>query len=579
MNPLNIPVYTSFALCKDCYKCVRECTVKAIKIEHGQASIIKELCIHCGHCVDVCPVSAKKMRDDVPQVIDLLASGAEIVVSLAPSWASEFPKLSSEKLIQAFLDMGFKAVSETALGAEFLNYKIKSLLKNEKNKVWISTACPSVVEMIQKHYPEVSTSLTPLLSPLLIHSQYLKETYGNNIKIVFFGPCISKKTEADNFSDLLDYALTFNDLRTLWAHFNISPDNYNEHSSCSFTPHKAGVGAYYPIDGGMIKGIIDNDNQHEIYTYSITGLKNIQDSISHLDSIKTDKPVFLELLACDGGCINGPGSKKKTSLLKKNLAITINAEMRTNPPLLNINHEVYQNYNVEPVPQFEISDADIKNVFNRIGKYHKSDELNCGACGYDTCRECAIAIVKEKAEDEMCVSYLRKLAQNKINALFKTMPSAVVIVNDKLQIVECNDNFLELLDLKEKLAIDHPQDFEGAELKRIIDFPHLFESVLTSGEDIIDKNYTIHSKVLNLSIFTIEKYHLVGAVLLDITESSTHQDKIIKNAKKVIRKNLDMASKIAYLLGENVAEIETALSNIIESFDKKQINENINSKN
>jgi PAS domain-containing protein len=323
----------------------------------------------------------------------------------------------------------------------------------------------------------------------------------------------------------------------------------------------------------MLKGLTSGDKKDDFYYYSFSGLKNIQNILLSIDDIKSDKPVFLELLACEGGCVNGPGTNKKNAAVRKQIKVNLTAEKRKEikPDINSVSY--IQNYETVKVPEKLISESDVKNVFYRIGKYHKSDELDCGACGYDTCRDCAIAIIKEKAEPDMCVSYLRKLAQNKINALFKTMPSAVVIVNKDLQVVECNENFLDLFDLKEKLAIHNPQDFQGAELSRIVQFYDLFEQVLLDHEDIINQIYEIDNKVLNLSIFTIEEHYLAGAVIQDVTHSSHNQERIISNAKKVITKNLDMASKIAYLLGENVAEIETALSNIIETFDQKKINQ------
>lgn len=251
MNNLN-PIYTEKTQCQDCYKCVRECPVKAIKIQFGAAAVIPEMCILCGHCVDVCPAEAKKVRDELEKVESLISSGKKIYASLAPSFVSEFSSFQPGQVIAALKSLGFFAVSETALGAQQVSAHVAQQLTLQNGKIFISSACPVVVDLITRYIPHFTSSITALLSPMLSHCKLLRKKYGNDIGIVFIGPCIAKKREADGHPNLIDATITFTDLRKWLEKKNIDISSFNPTETDIFVPYKAEEGALYPVDGGDV---------------------------------------------------------------------------------------------------------------------------------------------------------------------------------------------------------------------------------------------------------------------------------------------------------------------------------------
>lgn len=561
MNPNNLPVFTKFAECQDCYKCVRGCPVKAIKVENHHASIIPDLCIHCGHCVDICPVNAKSIRDDLTKLKLLLSMKEKIIVSLAPSWKSEFPNLAKEQLIGALKQVGIWEVSETALGAEEVNSNLSSYLKTAQG-MKISTACPTIVELVEKYYPELIDCLIPIDSPLLAHSKMLKTYYGKEYLIGFIGPCISKKIESDNHQAILDFAITFQDLHKYLAEEKIDPYRLEIDHNLDFVPRNAQEGSLYPVEGGMIDTLlIDQDTNYQCF--SISGTDGVIKLFSDIIKQGLDKNIFFETLSCKGGCINGPACIKENSYLLKEIDIINNNNFLGKKTQRKPSLDIKQNYYSIEVKKERDNQLNITEVFRKIGKTRPEDEKNCGGCGYNTCREFAQAIIDGKAEPSMCVSYLRKLAQKKASALFRTMPSGVIIVDKDMIIQETNDNFFKILGLDEQFATD-VIELDGARLDKMISFTGMFKKVIDEGNDILDKELRYGEKYLKISIFTIEKHELVGAVLQDITVPSVARGHTIRQAKNVINKNLDMVQKIAFLLGENAAEVEIALNSIID---------------
>ena len=309
------PIYTEPENCQDCYKCVRECPVKAIQIEDNKAYIIEERCIYCGHCTQVCPTGAKKIRDGVSRTRLILQNYPRVILSLAPSWACEFEDLSIGQLIAAIRKLGFSGVSETAIGAELVSSRVSDYLQQSQPGVYISSACPVVVEYIRKYSTEHTPAITPMLSPMLAHARILKDYYGNDLKVIFAGPCICKKLEADHFKDLVEVAITFKDLKNWFEKENIHPEQLAPAAEAHFIPWQAGIGSLYPVEGGMLPGI-DGESK-KIVKMAFSDLSNIKDVIKNLDTRREKDTIFLELLACKGGCINGPAKLSQTSLAIK----------------------------------------------------------------------------------------------------------------------------------------------------------------------------------------------------------------------------------------------------------------------
>lgn len=563
MNPLG-PIYTETTRCQDCYKCLRQCPVKAIDIRNGHASVIAELCILCGNCVLTCPMGAKRVRRDVERVKLLIRMKKKVLVSLAPSFLTEFADVEPARLIAALKLLGFYGVSETALGAEQISAVLAKTLVHEA-KPAISSACPSVVELVKRYYPQYSEQVCDLYSPLLAHCKLLRQHYGPDIGIVFVGPCIAKKAEADNNPDLLDVVITFEELRQ-WLHEEqIDPAEMTGDED-AFIPTRAREGALYPIDGGMIRGIKADGGLTDSHFMAFSGIAAIQSALDELDALRSTGPLLLELLACEGGCVNGPQVCRKGATVLKRHQVIASFEMQPGRSCVDDSVDVRYAWLIEPVQRRVYDDEQLREAMKRVGKFGPEDELNCGGCGYDSCRQFAQALLDGRAERTMCAGYMRQLAQKQADALLRAMPSGVVIVDENLQIVESNRRFSEIMGPDAVHAYDARPHLTGARLQKVVGFHDLFEKVLHSGMPNLEKDVKSGSTILHVTVFTIEKHRVIGGIVQDITAPAVRKEQIINKAQKVIESNLQTVQKIAYLLGENAAESEVILNSIVDLF-------------
>ncbi len=562
------PVYTLVNECHDCYKCIRECPVKAIKIEDGHASVIPERCIACGNCVKACPSNAKRVRNDIDKAKNLILAQKDVYVSLAPSWRASFEN-SAEKMIAVLKRLGFKDVSETALGAQEVSIKTAQMLNNTEHGLFISSACPVIVDYIRLYMPEFTKYITPIGSPLMTHSKLLKETYGDDISIVFIGPCIGKKNEV-TYSGLFDVALTFEELR-MWINDEIIDiSKIAKDKRYQFVPESAYEGTLYPIDGGMNETIKKSGVNSNVQLIEVCGLQALQRALKNLDVEKLDKTIFIEALACEGGCVGGPCiSSEKAGIVMVSDILTKEKKRDKIPD----EPKVVVNYDIQPkkVVHSDYPLEDILATLKKIGKHTVDDELNCGGCGYATCRDLAKALLDGDAEPSMCVSYMRKIAMRKAAAMIRCMPAAVVMVDNNMNILEANDSFMKMFtgDMYDVFK-NRPDGLKGAAIDRIVDFADIFRTILKTGKDLHKERYHVKNRLYDISAFTIEENEIVGAVITDVTSAETNREKISQKAHEVISKNISIVQEIACLLGEHMVETETLLSSIAEDYDDKE---------
>lgn len=560
------PVYTLNNECHDCYKCVRQCHVKAISIQQGHASVLPEKCIACGNCVQACPNNAKRVRNDIDKVKNLFRAQQEVYVSLAPSWSGIFDYTPS-KMIALLKKLGFKHVSETALGAQEVSIECAKLMKEKEKGLFISSACPVVVDYIRLYNTKFLPCITPVASPALTHAKMLKEMYGNHIHIVFIGPCIAKKNESDHNPDLIDVALTFEELKFWLQDEFISADDVDETGTEAFVPQNAYEGALYPIEGGMNETIKKGGMSDDVQFINVSSIENLEKTLKGLDPANVNKKIFIEALSCNGGCLAGPcASTKKPELLRVSDALSKvkSRDIIPNEPATVVEKQYvkkqieHQNYSYE-----KISEA-----LKKIGKYSEEDELNCGGCGYNTCRELACALLSGEAESSMCVSYMRKIAMQKAAAMLRCMPSAIVMVDKDLRIVESNEAFMKMFcsDMYDIFS-DRPEGLNGACIDRIVDFSDIFKETLKTERDIHKEHYAVKNRLYDISAFSIEKNELAGAIITDVTQSEMGREKIAQKAHEVINKNIAIVQEIACLLGEHMVETELLLSTIAQDYD------------
>jgi hypothetical protein len=392
----------------------------------------------------------------------------------------------------------------------------------------------------------------------------LREHYGNEIAIVFIGPCIAKKKEAENHPELLDVALTFEDLDRWFGEENIHLENIIESADDRFEPAEAQEGALYPIEGGMFAGVSANGEISSSQIMSFSGVENVEQALKGIGEWRPDRDILLELTACPGSCINGPKSARNSSVARRRYDVVRYAKPADELPRP-VSIEIKQHYPVAPVSSDEYTESQIREAMRTVGKYSAEDELNCGGCGYESCRDFARALIAHNAERMMCATYTRKLAQKKANALLAKMPSAVVIVDEDLKIIECNEHFVHQF----SDGLVQPKDLEGSMLDAVIPFAHLFRRVLDSDEDIVGHDIRYERSILNASIFSIEPHSVLCGIFQDITQPIFQKEQIIARAREVIEKNLKTVQQIAYLLGENAADSEIILNSIVRSFTPK----------
>lgn len=581
MNRLS-PIYTEKTECQDCYKCVRECIPKAIRVENGHAQVVPDRCVLCGHCVAVCPVGAKRVRNDLPRAQALLARKRHVYASLAPSFASEFPGTDPEILIMALEQLGFAGVSETALGAQIVSARLAAELEESPRALRVSTACPTAVELVRKYYPRHVSKLTGVYSPLQSHALLLKQTYGDEIGVVFIGPCIAKKREADETPELVDVAITFDDLRRWFDEAGIdlgtgegtaarrAAEAGREAGAPTarprFVPQCAEEGAVYPVEGGMVATMKRNCSVTDAQYMAVSGLGSVHSALDELDSLEPDAPVFVELLACDGGCINGPRAACAGGTIGKRHEILRYADYEHARYPRRAEIDISRAYAAEGIAALTHDAAEIRRALRLVGKYDTADELNCGSCGYETCRDFAVALLENRAEQTMCAGYMRKLAQKKANALLRAMPSGVVIVDAELRIVECNRNFARLAGEEAELLYDAKPGLEGIALAEIASFWKLFRDAVRHGEEVLDEDIRHGERVFNGSVFVIEEGQVAGGIFQDVTAPWVRRDRVVSQAREVIRKNLSTVQQIASLMGENAAETEAMLNSIIDAY-------------
>ena len=570
-------IYTKINDCQDCYKCVRRCPVKAISMVDNHASIDLERCIYCGDCIAVCPVGAQRYRNDEDRVKDLLSSNKKVILAVAPAFIGEY-NLNPLALISAAEELGFYGVSETALGAQLVTYFQRELLK-KTDKAVLSTACPTFVHLVLKYFPHLKDNLSPLLTPLLSQCVMLRKIYGQDIAIVFVGPCLGKKVESDIHPELLDVSLTFDEFNHILEEVNIDMKNIpqTKYKDKHFIPIQSNGGAIYPLDGGMVETIKELNplSVSDTAFFNYAGTNAIRPMLEAED-LQEKQNLFCEFLACEGGCINGSGVFDEQPLITKKMRISEYFKTLTSYPEADFINDyapktIETDYDfTKPVKIKEFSIQEKEKIWFKLGKYTKEDFIDCGACGYDTCDKFAIACLEDRAELEMCAPCMRKRAQDKIKAFMKATPLALCVVDTSFKIIECNYKFIEL-------SIDIDIDITDEITQRVIDvkidnfFP-LKEHIESTFRSKEHKSVLIHKdgKIFDVMIFIFEKDALAGLIIQDITKPSMKRDIVISKAQKVIKNNLKSVQKIAFLLGETAAETEITLNEIVDAYSAKE---------
>ncbi len=543
--------------CKNCYKCIRHCPVKSIRFSGNQAHIIGNECILCGHCFVVCPQDAKEIRNDVEKVKVLLASGAPVYVSLAPSFVANYDGIGISSMRAALKKLGFAEVEETAVGATIVKREYERILAAGEKDVLISSCCHSVNLLIQKYFPAELTCLADVLSPMQAHCVDIKKRHPE-AKTVFIGPCVAKKDEADYYAGIADAALTFEELTDWLREERITLDPETDASDESRA-------RYFPTTGGILKTMAQRT---EGYTYlAIDGVENCISALRDIESGKIHK-CFIEMSACVGSCIGGPVMEKHhRSLVKDYITVANYAGERDFPVEQPALSELQKG--MTPIERLaeEPTESEIRDILRQMGKTRPEDELNCGSCGYDTCRAKAVAIYQGKAEISMCLPFLKEKAESFSDSIVNNTPNGLIVLNDKLEVQQINTAARKIMNIRSA------SDVLGDQVVRILD-PKLFLEVLETGRSIRDRRTYLaeYKKYVEQTVVYDADYHLLICIMRDVTDEENERMKkesisqqTVEIADKVVDKQMRIVQEIASLLGETAAETKIALTKLKES--------------
>jgi len=606
--------------CKVCYACVRICPVKAIELRpSGDIPYIHpDKCIGCGSCLEVCNPGAIKYYDSKPAVNELIKSEYQVVALVDPSISAEFDDITDyRKFVRMLLEMGFDYVHDVAFGVDLVAKEYNELISNFLGKYYILANCPPIVSLVEKYYPHLIDNLAPIVNPMIANAKVVREIYGNEIKVVFIGPCIGAKEEVDRFegNNKVDEVLTFAELREMFDQNGIKESNIE---FSDFNEPRGYKGYLYPISTGIVQASGLNMDLLSGTVVTADGKDRILAAISQFEQGIEYIQKHFSMFYCEG-CMMGPGMKpdgKKYNRQTLVRAYTSKRLKEFNMARWNTDLKQFQHLNLKR--DFKADDQrlpdppeeKVEEVLKIIEKSNNTENLGCKACGYDSCRDFAIAVANGVTRPDMCIMHSLKSKQEYIHSLKHTndklaktqqalqnsekralsekqiaqealettqtmlhkLPIAVVIVDENLKIIGSNDSFVTILGEDAAEINEIIPGLLGADLKTLlpVQFYKLFAYVISSNDDVIGRDVHLNDKLLNVTIFSIKKNKIVGAVIRDMHMPEVRKEEVINRVTEVIEQNLDLVQQIAFLLGEGAAKTEKMLNSIIESYKSKE---------
>ena len=577
-------IFVNKATCRDCYRCVRVCPVKAIKIHDGQASIVTERCISCGTCVRECPQSAKKYRQDLDNVKRFFASGDRVACSLAPAFAGIFADRLRRRIPSVLRLLGFSHVAETAVGAFFAAHAtVKYWEAHGQEQPLVISACPACVDYILHYQPHNASYIAPVVSPMVAHAKYIRHRLGNDMKVVFIGPCIAKKLEGGNAEDtgFVDAVLTFEEFFQWLAEESIDIASCEE---SGFDDVPRGAARYFPLEGGCIKTAGWSGDRLDEQIIAVSGIQNVQYSLESCRSGQIIEPLF-----CPQGCICGPGigEQDSPSALRHNViefsksgsrrwrGEVLSTEQIEQESRLSAEDEQFlvtlTKYYEPSVPfkRKEVTETQIRAVYEKTGKIVPEDFLNCSSCGYHTCRDLAIAVIEGLASPEMCVPFFRKSAEQRIDRVIETSPNGIVTLDERLNIISMNPAFRHFFRCSNAVC--------GRPISYLMD-PEPWERLLAEPDKKVEivVNHESYNLICSEVLYSLPAEKQFVGIFMNVTtlqKSETQLDQLrqqtVKQARELLEQQVRMAETIAMSLGENTARAESLLETLMENAQRE----------
>lgn len=550
--------------CKNCYKCVRTCAVKAIEVKDDKANIIAEKCVACGHCLVVCPQNARDIKSNLGHVKEAIKEGKSIVVSLAPSYKAYFE--DSDKFIAALRKMGLQRIEETAIGAELVSSEYEKYITNSDQTEFITTCCPSTVRLIERYYSDLIPYMIPVVSPMIAHGKLIKAK-NKEAYTVFIGPCISKISEAISESNKheIDAVLTFDEVTSYMEELGI---HFTELEGEEVDEGGTLRGHRYPVVGGVLNGIRRTIEDRDLEVLRVHGMEESKQVLEALEQGKI-KNVCIEINICNESCIAGPGGiNQEGNVFTRIEAIQkfIRKQSKQLHDAKQLGKETIEHIDLErkfmskQVRIYMPTENEIVQVLQSIGKYKKSDELNCGSCGYNTCREKAVAVLNGMSQLDMCLPYTRSIAERLSNEIFSNSPNCIIMVDSKCQVVDINPKAEEVFGYT-------ASDMKGKDIGIMMDKAD-FEEVLHTKSSRLKEKITLekYNFIAYRDISYLEKQNALLIIFSDITQEERRKQELgelkgnmLEVTQSIIDKQMRVAQEIASLLGETTAETKVAI--------------------
>ena len=603
--------------CTKSYACIRACPVKAITArgQNGMPVLNHDRCIGCGSCLSVCAANAVSHYSDIETTIELLDSGDKVAAIVDPTISGEFPDITDyRKFVEMIRTLGFDYVNEVSFGVDLVARKYKELLSDFKGKYYLLANCPSLVSYVEKFVPELSDNLAPLVTPMTATAKVVRQTFGEKLKVIFIGPCLSAKHEAGlhKGDGRVDAVLTFRELRELFEKYKIKEAKV-EYSD--FDKPIGNLGSLYPISQGIIHAA-------GLETSPLSGsVVTVEEKTNMLDVVDefNDPPESLNKnfnIFYHAGCLMGPGTTDRSNKYLRRTMVVDYVQKR----LKDFDDRKWN----EAMDRFEELDLgrsfvkddqrlpepgqdQLEEILKSLGKSIE-ENISCSACGFRSCKDFAASISQGLSGPETCLNYSLKKKQEYIktlktnneklqkkqeslletekklqdenqkirqrsdttSALMQNLPSAAVIVDDKLKVIESNQSFIKVLGEDAQMINEVIPGLSGADLKTLLPYNiyHLFDYVLENDENIVGKDVFHDERLLNISIYSLKPNKVVGAVFRDMYVAEVRQEEIINRVSEVIDENLKMVQQIAFSLGEGASTTEKMLNSIIETFRK-----------
>jgi signal transduction histidine kinase/iron only hydrogenase large subunit-like protein len=592
-------VYTIRDRCRVCYTCVRECPVKAIRIINGQAEIIPERCIGCGNCTQVCSQGAKVYLKSLDAVASLLLQDEPVAAMVAPSYAAEFDEIGDSRIFAGMLrTLGFDYVMEVAFGADLITQEYKKIFEQHPENNYISSDCPAIVSYIEKFHPELIPNMVPVVSPMVATTRAARKILGNTLKVVFIGPCIAKKAESDEITQ----AITFRELRQLFKMNNIEP---GEVIPTEFDPPIGGKGSIFPVSRGMLQSLEMNDDLFEQNVLVADGRVNFQEAIREFIQ-GSIVPKHMELLCCEG-CIMGPGMSRGTDKFSRlaRLSSFVREKLKDYDAdywkkeiedygRMDLSREFTDRKQVEQMP----SEQEIEQILRTMGKESPQDYLDCGACGYDTCRNHAIAINRGLAENEMCLPFTIGKLHNSIQDLAVSRDKLFTVQqalkqSEKLAhmgqlsagIAHELNNPLGVIIMYSNILLDECNENETLrkDLQLIVDQSARCKSIVAGLLNFARKNQVNHTEVDAITFFkkcfrsviipsniqtSLESRLVNGLVSFDADQMMQVVTNLIKNSVEA----MPSGGKISILLEDDYSEFSFTITDTGQGINQENLN-------